>query len=174
VFGRPDAAAAGKLWVVPAGPADALRECEPIFSAVGQGTMAIGDDPQQASLAKLTGNFLIAMLIEGFGEALALAEKGGLDRKRSAEVLSKVLFAGAPIPSGYATRIAAGAFEPAGFAMALGLKDVTLALEAAQTLRVPLPLADLAKQHLLASLARGRDGWDWGGFSQILRDQAGL
>jgi 3-hydroxyisobutyrate dehydrogenase-like beta-hydroxyacid dehydrogenase len=174
VFGRPDAAEAGKLWIVPAGAPDALKECEPVFLAAGQGTMPVGDDPQHASLTKLCGNFFLAMMIEGFGEAFALAEKAGLDRKRMAESLAKIIFGGAPIPTGYAGRIAANQFEPAGFAMALGLKDVSLMLQAGEALRVPMPLAHLAQENLLASLAKGRDGWDWGGFSQILRDQAGL
>jgi 3-hydroxyisobutyrate dehydrogenase-like beta-hydroxyacid dehydrogenase len=174
VFGRPDAAESGKLWLVPGGAPDALKDCEPIFLAAGQGTLPVGDEPQHASLTKLCGNFFLAMMIEGFGEAFAVAEKAGLDRKRIAETLSRIIFGGAPIPTGYAARIAANQFHPAGFTMPLGMKDVTLALQAAESLRVPMPLAALVKDHLLASIANGREDWDWGGFSQILRDQAGL
>jgi 3-hydroxyisobutyrate dehydrogenase-like beta-hydroxyacid dehydrogenase len=173
VFGRPDAAAQKKLFVVPAGDPAALDECRPLFEATGQAVLPAGDDPRHAALVKLCGNFFIAMLIEGFGEALALAEKAGLSPARVAEVLSRIIFGGAPIPSGYGARIAEGKFEP-GFAMPLGLKDVTLVLQAARDLGVPMPLADLAKNHLQASIGLGRGEQDWGGFSQILRDQSGI
>jgi 3-hydroxyisobutyrate dehydrogenase-like beta-hydroxyacid dehydrogenase len=171
VFGRPDAAAQKKLFIVTAGAG--VEECRPLFEATSQGVYPLGDDPAHAALLKLCGNFFIAMLIEGFGEALALSEKAGVAPSLVAEVLSKIIFGGAPIPTGYGTRIAQGSFTP-GFAMPLGLKDVSLALAAAKELDVPLPLADLIKNHLIASLAQGRGSWDWGGFSQILRDQAGL
>lgn len=171
VFGRPDAAAQKKLFIVSAGAA--LEDCRPLFEATSQGIFPLGDDPALAALLKLCGNFFIAMLIEGFGEALALSEKAGLAPSLVADVLSKIIFGGAPIPTGYGSRIAQGQFTP-GFAMPLGLKDVSLALAAAKELNVPLPLADLIKNHLIASLAQGRGEWDWGGFSQILRDQGGL
>jgi 3-hydroxyisobutyrate dehydrogenase-like beta-hydroxyacid dehydrogenase len=173
VFGRPDAATQKKLFVVPGGDASAIEECRPLFEAMSQAVLPAGDDPRHAALVKLCGNFFIAMLIEGFGEALALAEKAGLPPARVADVLSRIIFGGAPIPTGYATRIAEGKFE-AGFAMPLGLKDVTLVLQAARDLGVPLPLADLAKNHLIASIGLGRGEQDWGGFSQILRDQSGI
>jgi 3-hydroxyisobutyrate dehydrogenase-like beta-hydroxyacid dehydrogenase len=173
VFGRPDAAEARKLWVCAGGAPEDLTRCKPIFDAVGQGTFEAGTAPQ-ASLTKLCGNFLLAMMIEGFGEAFTLAEKAGMDPTRLSDTLTKILFAGAPIPTGYATRIARTEFEPAGFALPLGHKDVSLALKAALQLKAPMPLASLLQDHLLASLAKGRDQWDWVGMSALLRESAGL
>ena len=174
VFGRPEAAEAKKLWIVPAGEDAALARCKPLFDALGQGTFPMGEAPEQASLAKLCGNFIIASLIEMFGEVLTLAEKGGLDPARTAEALGKIIFAGAPIASGYASRIAATQFEPAGFSMPLGFKDVSLAMKASEELRAPLPLASLLRDHFLASLAKGRQQWDWAGLAAIAREQSGL
>jgi len=134
----------------------------------------MGEVPEHASLTKLCGNFVIASLIEMFGEAFVVGEKAGVDPSRLAETLVKILFAGAPIPSGYASRVARTEFEPAGFAMALGLKDVSLALKAGEELQAPLPLASLLRDHFLASLARGRESWDWGGMAAVLREEAGL
>lgn len=173
VFGRPDAAEARKLWICAGGAPDDVARCKPVFDALGQGVYPMGTAPQ-ASLTKLCGNFLLAMMIEGFGEAFALGEKGGMDPSLLSGTLVKILFAGAPIPTGYAGRIARTEFEPAGFAMPLGLKDVSLALKAAVELRVPMPLALLAQDHLLQSLAKGRESWDFAGMAAVIREAAGL
>ena len=174
VYGRPEAAAAKKLYIVTGGSREALSRCKPLFDAMGQGIVEMGEVPEHASLTKICGNFVIASMIEMFGEAFALAEKAGLDPQKLSAAISRILFADAPIPSGYAARVTATQFEPAAFAMPLGLKDVTLALEASDELRVPLPLASLLRDHFLASLAKGREKWDWGGMAAIVREQAGL
>ena len=75
---------------------------------------------------------------------------------------------------GYGPRIAAGQFKPAGFTVPLGLKDVELALEAAHDLQAPLPVASLARDHLIAALAHGRGDWDWGALATAVREAAGL
>ncbi|HXE56735.1 MAG TPA: NAD(P)-dependent oxidoreductase [Gemmatimonadales bacterium] len=172
VFGRPDAAAERRLWIVAGGEEPHLGRCRPVFEALGQGTFAVGGAPQ-AALAKLIGNFLIAATIESLGEALALGEKGGLDPRELLDLLAGTLF-GSPVVRGYGARIAATEFEPAGFALALGLKDVELALEAARELGARLPLAELARDRLRRALERGRDGYDWAGFASVIREDAGL
>ena len=79
VFGRPNAAAEAKLFVVCAGPGSALDRLQPIFDAIGQRTFRFGEQPEHANIVKLSGNFLIASVIESLGEALALARKSGID-----------------------------------------------------------------------------------------------
>ena len=172
VFGRPDAAAAKQLWIVPGGaPADVER-CSAVFAALGQGVFPMGSAPQ-ASLAKLLGNFMIASTIEMLGESLALAEKAGLDPSRLLGMLTGTLF-GAPVIKRYGQLVADTAFEPAGFQLALGLKDVNLALGAGEELRVPLPLASLVRERMLTALAQGRERFDWSGFASVIREAAGL
>lgn len=172
VFGRPDAAAAKQLWIVPGGaPADVER-CSVVFAALGQGTFPMGSAPQ-ATLAKLLGNFMIASTIEMLGESLALAEKAGLDPSRLLGMLTGTLF-GAPVVKRYGQLVADTAFEPAGFQLALGLKDVNLALGAGEELRVPLPLASLVRERMLTALAQGRERFDWSGFASVIREGAGL
>lgn len=173
VFGRPDAAEARKLRIVAGGDAAVLEECKPLFDALGEAVFPVASAPH-ASLTKLCGNFFIAGLIEMFGEAFALGEKAGMDVPKLADTLAKIVFAGAPIASGYGARIAATQYEPAGFAMPLGLKDVTLALKAAESLQMPLPMGSLMRDHFLESLAKGRGHWDWGGMAAVLREAAGL
>lgn len=170
VFGRPDAAAGGKLIVVAAGAS--VDACMPLFAAIGQKTFRFGDKPSAANLVKISGNFLIAAMIESFGEALALIGKGGVDPHQYIDFLTSSLFT-APIHKSYGTAIAEKKFEPAGFAAPLGMKDVRLALSAGESLRVPLPIADLLHNRFLTLLAHGGETLDWSAISQLAAADAG-
>ena len=172
VFGRPEAAAAAKLFVVVAGESEAVAACHPIFQAIGQRTFPLGENPSTANLVKLSGNFLIASTIESLGEAMALVGKAGVDRRQYLEILTSSLF-NAPIYKTYGGLIADRKFEPAGFAAILGLKDVRLALAAGETLRVPLPMASLLRDRFLTLLAQGGEALDWSAISQLAAKDAG-
>jgi 3-hydroxyisobutyrate dehydrogenase-like beta-hydroxyacid dehydrogenase len=172
VFGRPEAAAARQLWIVVGGTDADLERSAPVLEAVGQGTFRMGDAPQ-ASLAKLLGNFMIASTIEMLGEALSTAEKAGMDPNRFLELLTGTLF-GAPVVRRYGQLVADTTFEPAGFRMPLGLKDIGLVLEAGEELGAPLPLAGLLRDRLLTALARDRAHLDWSGLASVIREEAGL
>lgn len=172
VFGRPDVAAAGKLWIVPGGDAALLARCQPVFSALGQGTFPM-ESAEQASLAKLAGNLMIAATIEMLGETLALGEKSGIPAPQLLELFAGTLF-GSPIVKSYGPKVANTDFLPAGFALPLGLKDITLAIQAADEFRAPLPLAGLIRAHMVEALARGREEYDWSAFSTVIREAAGL
>jgi 3-hydroxyisobutyrate dehydrogenase-like beta-hydroxyacid dehydrogenase len=172
VFGRPDAAAAAKLFIVTAGAKTALDICQPLFASLGQRTFVIGDHPPMANLVKLSGNYLIAAVIEALGEAMALVGKGGIDRLEYLDILTSTLF-GAPVYRTYGGLIAEGKFQPAGFAAPLGLKDMRLTLAAAETLRVPMPLASLLRDRFLALLAQGGEQLDWSAIGQLAAKDAG-
>ena len=173
VFGRPPAAAAGQLFVVAAGGADALARCEPAFAAVGQRTFAVGSDPEAANIVKISGNFMLASLIETLGEAFALTRSHGIDPDQFLEVLTGSIFP-APVYKAYGGMIAKDRYEPPGFKLPLGLKDVTLALDAARDRRVPLPIGGLVRERFLTALARGYDGFDWAGLGRVCAEDAGL
>jgi 3-hydroxyisobutyrate dehydrogenase-like beta-hydroxyacid dehydrogenase len=173
VFGRPEAAAAAKLFVAAAGNAEALSACSPIFDAIGQKTFHFGEKPSLANLVKLSGNFLIVSVIESLSEAMALVAKGGLDQHQYLDFLTSTLFA-APVYKTYGGLIADKKFSPPGFVAPLGLKDVRLTLSAAESLRVPLPLASLVRDRFLTLLARGGESLDWSAISQIAAQDAGL
>jgi 3-hydroxyisobutyrate dehydrogenase-like beta-hydroxyacid dehydrogenase len=172
VFGRPEAAAAAKLFVAAAGPSDTLDACAPIFDAIGQKTFRFGDKPSLANLVKLSGNFLIASVIESLSEAMALVSKGGLDQRQYLDFLTSTLF-NAPVYKTYGGLIADKKFTPAGFVAPLGLKDVRLTLAAGESLRVPLPLASLIRDRFLTLLARGGENLDWSAISQIAAEDSG-
>ena len=172
VFGRPDVAAAGQLFVVAAGAPDAVEAAAPLFDAIGQKTFIVSETPKAANLVKLSGNFLIASVIEAVGEAMALIGKAGVDRRQYLDILTSTLF-DAPVYKTYGGLIADGKFEPAGFAAPLGHKDIRLTLAAAEDLRVPMPLASLLRDRFLTLLAHGGDKLDWSAIGQLAAQDAG-
>ena len=172
VFGRPEAAAAAKLFVVAAGEPQVLQPLSPLFDAIGQRTFVVSERPHTANLVKLSGNFLIASAIETVGEAVALVAKAGVDRLQYVDILTSTLFA-APAYQTYGGLIARQEFEPAGFAARLGLKDVGLVLAAAEQLQVPLPVASLLRDRLLTLVATGGGNLDWSAVATLADRDAG-
>jgi len=172
VFGRPEAAAAAKLFVVTAGPANLIQTAQPLFDAIGQKTFILGDHPPIANLVKLSGNFLIASVIESLGEAMALVGKAGVDLHAYLDMLTNTLFA-APVYKTYGNLIANQNFEPAGFAAPLGQKDIRLTLAAAEHLNVPLPLASLLRDRFLTLLANGGENLDWSAIGRLAAKDSG-
>ncbi|AGB72367.1 MULTISPECIES: NAD(P)-dependent oxidoreductase [Rhizobium] len=173
VFGRPEAAAAAKLFVAAAGAPDAIQSVTPLFNAIGQRTFILGEEPKAANLVKLSGNFLIASVIESLGEAMALVEKGGIDRHAYLDLLTSTLF-NAPVYKTYGGLIADRKFQPAGFTAPLGQKDIRLALAAGEALNVPLPLASLLRDRFLNLLAHGGEELDWSAIGALAAKDAGL
>lgn len=172
VFGRPEAAGAAKLFVVVGGDPAAVRDVSPLFEAIGQRTFVISEDPTAASLIKLSGNFLIASVIESLGEAMALVGKAGVDKEQYLDILTSTLF-GAPVYQTYGGLIAREEFEPAGFAAKLGSKDVRLVLAAGEELQVPLPVASLLRDRFLTLLANGGENLDWSAVGALSAWEAG-
>jgi 3-hydroxyisobutyrate dehydrogenase-like beta-hydroxyacid dehydrogenase len=173
VFGRPDVAEAGNLFVVAAGPPNVVEAITPLLDAIGQKTFVIAETPQTANMVKLSGNFLLASVIEALGEAMALVSKGGVDKHQYLELLTSTLF-GAPVYKTYGALIADEKFEPAGFAAPLGQKDIRLLLAAAEDLHVPLPLASLLRDRFLALLAHNGEKLDWSAIGGLAARDAGM
>jgi 3-hydroxyisobutyrate dehydrogenase-like beta-hydroxyacid dehydrogenase len=172
VFGRPDMAAAAKLFIIAAGESATIDACMPIFDSLGQKTSRIGAEPFAANLVKLSGNFLLAAAIEALGEAIALVGKAGIDRRAYVDLLTSTIFT-APAYRTYGSLIAAGSFEPAGFAAPLGFKDIQLGLAAAESLRVPMPLASLLRDRFLTLFAQGGNKLDWSAIGGLAAQDAG-
>ena len=172
VFGRPDMAAAAKLFIIAAGDPTTIDACQPLFRAMGQKTFSMGTEPSAANLVKLSGNFLLASAIEALGEAVALIGKAGVDRRAYIEFLTSTLF-NAPAYKTYGDLIVQGKFEPAAFAAPLGYKDIRLALAAAESLRVPMPLASLLHDRFLRLLAQGGEHLDWSAIGGLASQDAG-
>ena len=173
VFGRPEAAAAGMLFVVAAGAPRSVETVAPLLDAIGQRTFVVSESPEAANLVKLSGNFLIATVIESLGEAMALVGKAGIDKHTYLEILTSTLF-DAPVYRTYGGLIAAGKFTPAGFAAPLGLKDIRLVLAASEALQAPLPIAGLLRDRFLTLLANGGADLDWSAIATLSDRDAGV
>ena len=173
VLGRPDAAAAGKLFIIAAGAPEPIKRCQPLFDALGQKTFVASENPPAANVLKLATNFLLTAVIEGLAEAFALVRKHGLDPKAFLEFLTGTLFS-APVYRTYGAVVAADDFEKVGFKLPLGLKDNRLLLAAAEQAQVPMPMASLIHDRFVAALAQGLADADWAGIARISYQEAGL
>jgi 3-hydroxyisobutyrate dehydrogenase-like beta-hydroxyacid dehydrogenase len=173
VFGRPDAAEAGKLFVLAAGPADAIAKVEPLLTAIGQKLSRFGEDPVHAAAVKIAGNFMLQSAIETLAEAIALLRAHGVDPAAFLELMTGSLFPGR-VYEGYGAAIVRQRFEPAGFAIPLALKDTRLAIAAAEEVSAPLPIADLVRDRFLIALSRGWSHLDQAALGRLAAENAGL
>lgn len=172
VFGRPDMAESAALWVVAGGDKDALDACRPAFDVLGQGVIEAGPRPEQANVMKLAGNFMLASAIEAMAEAYALVRAHGISTELFHETMASRLFR-SPIYEGYGGMIEAGRYEPAGFALEHGLKDVRYALRAGDEGAVPMPVGSVLRDRLLSASARGWGGSDWAALGRVAAVDAG-
>ncbi len=173
VFGRPEAAAARKLWICLSGTEAARARAKPILDELGQGIHEFGDSPYAANIVKLSGNFMILSAIEAMAEAMALCEKSGLERQSIHDFFANASFA-CPIYQNYGRILAERAYDQAGFALELGMKDIRLAREAAAAAKVPMPVADFLFLRLQDALDQGRGKLDWSAIELATAEAAGI
>jgi 3-hydroxyisobutyrate dehydrogenase-like beta-hydroxyacid dehydrogenase len=172
VFGRPDMAAEAKLLIVAAGEAEAIAQCRPVFDVLGRRAIVVGTEPATATMVKLVGNFLLVSAVESMSEAAALLRKSGVDPQVCLETLINTLFA-SPVYQNYAGLMLRQQYEP-GFRLALGLKDVGLALAAAESSGAPLPTARLMRERLIRAVERGYQDKDLAALALLSAEEAGL
>ena len=168
VFGRPDVAAAGQLGIAPAGPAEAVEKCRPLFEAIGRRTFDAGSEPVGATAIKLANNFTLGCAIQAMSEAFALVRKHGVPPQALYDVLTEGLFS-APAYKVYGRIIVEEAYDKPGFTTLLALKDADLALSAGGAARVPLPSVNALRDRLLGAIAHGDGERDW---AVLAREQA--
>lgn len=172
VFGRPDAAAAGKLRLCLAGQPRWKQKIAPYLVPMGE-VWDLGENPSGANAVKLAGNFMISSLMEMLSEALTLVENCGVAPERFYEFMSSTLF-NAPVVKIYGKLILDRDFDVAGFVARLGAKDMGLVRDAAKLAHTPMPFAALLEDRFLRALARGMGEKDWSVIGQLQREDAGL
>jgi 3-hydroxyisobutyrate dehydrogenase-like beta-hydroxyacid dehydrogenase len=168
VFGRPDVAEAGALNIVAAGDPDAIARAQPLLDAMGARTWGFGPEPHRANAVKLAGNFMLIAAIEAMGEAAALAEGHGVTGADLLDLLTNTLFA-SPVYKNYGALIAARRYEPPGFNLKLGAKDVGLALSAAGAAGVPMPFASVLRDNLIEAMGHGDAEKDLAALAEVAR-----
>ena len=172
VFGRPEAAEAKKLIVAVAGERALIEQVRPLLDAIGRKTVVTGSEAWQANALKLCGNFMIASMVETFGEAFTVIRKSGMNHHMFFEVMNELF--GSPVYANYGGAIATEKYEPAGFALRLGLKDTRLVLEAAGEVAAPMPFASVIRDHFLSAIANGQEDLDWCSIAKVSARNAGL
>ncbi len=172
VFGRPEAAEGKKLIVVPAGSRELIEKFERVFEAIGRATFIAGTEPWQANAVKLCGNFMLASMLETFAEAFATLRKAEVDPHKFLEMMNELFQS--PVYANYGQIIADEKFEPAGFALKLGLKDVRLALQAAEEVASPMPMASVIRDRFLDAMAHGQAEMDWSSIARSAMRQSGV
>jgi 3-hydroxyisobutyrate dehydrogenase-like beta-hydroxyacid dehydrogenase len=172
VTGRPDVAAAGKLWIFLAGEKNAKQRVRPLLEVLSQGIFDLGEEAEHANIFKLINNFMITSSIEALGEAFALGEKHGLSPKLVGEVLTESQFA-CPIYKVYAPLLAKQTFDPAGFTLELGFKDLKLLKEQADESFVVMPFLNYVFKEMQSCMESGLEKKDWSIFASQERRKHG-
>jgi 3-hydroxyisobutyrate dehydrogenase len=166
VMGRPDAAAAAKLTLLVAGKSDAIQAVEPLFGLIGHKTVMLGDDPSTANAMKLTVNFILTSAVETLAEGAALANAYNIGTGTLVDLLTSTILPG-PVFTGYGALMTKATYQPASFRARLGLKDVSLAQEAAREAGASLPLADVVAASMREAIDQGLGDHDLAVLGQV-------
>lgn len=174
VFGRPEAAAAKKLWICTSGDQESKETAKPVLENLSQGIFDFGEDAGGANVVKVAGNFMIMASLEMMAEAYTLAEKSGLDRLKVAEFFGSTLF-NTPLFQNYGKLIAGKQYQPVGFKSKLGYKDARIAFKLSQQAQSPMPIVSIVHNRLLSAVAKGWGDTDWvEGVSRGVSEDAGV
>ena len=169
VLGRPDLAASGQLGVIPAGPDDALKRCEPLFQLLARRVFYGGVKPESASAMKLANNAVLGCAITAMAEGFSLVRKHGVHPQVLYDVMTDGLFAGGIAYIGYGKTMVEGTYDRVGSPITIGMKDAQLIAAAASVARVPMPSHDVYIQRLLGAIAHGDANLDQ---AALAREQA--
>lgn len=176
VFGRPDAAGRGELFLVAGGSTSDIDELEQsgIMKVLGQRTLRFSSATHSA-LAKLCGNFMIANAFETLSSVIVVCEKYGMQGKDMLHMLLSTLF-GSPINSRYGSLLLKREFTPPGFTLKLGLKDINLFISACDKALVSAPVAHVIKEHVLSTMALNPnfEELDWSAILLAIEASAGV
>ncbi len=173
VLGRPELAVAGKLNIILAGPKVALDAVEPLLAVCSDRTWRLGEKARQANAVKIAMNFMLIQALESIGEGVALVEAEGVSAVDFVELFSHSFFGGM-VHTVYGEKIAERRYDPPGFTMGLGLKDLGLAERLAAESGVDIAMAPVMRERFEAALADPRlADLDWSAIAELTRGGRG-
>jgi 3-hydroxyisobutyrate dehydrogenase-like beta-hydroxyacid dehydrogenase len=170
VFGRPDVAKRQELWICMAGDEDAKKRVRPFLEMMGKKVYDFGTTPETANFVKISGNFMIVSVIEMLSEAFAVVKNNGINPEQFLSLMTETLFP-SPVFQTYGKIISQQAFNPPGFKMKLGLKDLNLFLSSSEELSLDLPLAHVLRERFLTSIKNGHEDLDWSAISLLSQER---
>ncbi|MHB1675140.1 MAG: NAD(P)-dependent oxidoreductase [Acidobacteriaceae bacterium] len=159
VFGRPNVASEGRLWVVAAGDESALKYVQKVLNAIGRGYTIVGDEPWQAHAFKLGGNFMIFSMVQTISEAFVYASSQGIDPELFLETMHEALF-----QSSFFRKYGWVMLHPPehpGATMLLGENDIRLLREATKAAGIHLGLVDYLQEQFKTAIRNGMGEMDW-------------
>ncbi len=159
VFGRPNVAADGKLWIAVAGAEDKIAKARPALESLSRGITVVGQQPWQAHALKLGGNFMIASMIQTLSEAMTFASSQGIDPEKFSSTVNSALFQ-SPFYENYA-RVMLNPPEQPGATVQLGAKDTRLFREAGSQAGFESGMAAYLASELDRTIHCGEGESDW-------------
>jgi 3-hydroxyisobutyrate dehydrogenase-like beta-hydroxyacid dehydrogenase len=173
VLGNPELAADRGLFILLGGPKEAITRYLPVIELLGQRSFYVAEEPWLASAMKLAGNMLTAATLQSMGEAFAFLAKAGVGPERVQQILTGSLFDGR-VHKAYGGKIVERRYTPPGMTVPLATKDLRLLLAEAERSNVPMPLASLLHDRLVAVEARGWSDLDWSALGRLAAFEAGI
>lgn len=171
VLGRPEVAQAGNLNVLAAGRDTDIDEAQPFFDIFGQRTWRLAEAPEVANAVKAAVNYNIIHAMQAIGESVAMTERLGVKPELFTDLLASTLFGGV-VYKGYGDLIARQQYEPPGFHVALGRKDLGLAQEVAESVGIePATLPALISVFDAALADPEMQNGDWSVIAEVTRRQ---
>lgn len=171
VFGTPDVAAAANLNILAAGAPPMIAAVQPLFEIIGKRVSVLGDRPAHANASKIAGNMMLTMAIEAMAEGLAITGGYGVAPEAFLELMLETQFACRAYQN-YGGRIRERNFEP-GFKMSLGLKDLRLAVDAAQEAGASAPMLGAVRKRMGEAVEAGMGARDWSAMADFTLNQSG-
>ncbi len=150
----------GTLTMMAAGKAEVLDRCRPIMEAVGGNIHRVGDTVGMGQTVKACLQSVMGSIVTAVAEAAALAAKAGVDGEAFHKVLS-TSSAGCGIANNTIANIVDRQFEGTGSHIGTLYKDVTISMDLAQRMGVPLFTASAAMQLLQAGITKYPSGDNW-------------
>ena len=160
----------GESLFMVGGERDDFEEVRPLLEAMGT-TIHYCGAGGTGTRTKLVNNYLAIILCQLNAEALALSQRFGLDLETTLDVVHGTTATNGQLKVNWPNKVLAGDTEP-GFTIDLAHKDLTLIVGAANTARVPVPVAAAAREAFSGARARGYGGQDFSSMVDVLCDMA--